>query len=497
MSGMFRRALPVVTVGLGLVLLRPLPALAVDAVTGISPAYGPSGTTVTVTGQNMSDATSVSFNGVSVAPSSVAPDGTSVTAVVPAGATTGVVTVNGVGGPTYTVSQPTTLALTGPAGVTFPTRAALVAHLTRADGTGVGGQYVDLYSRPRGATDFTLVFRGTTVADGGVTLRHAPAALTTYVARFAGTPAWLAAESGEVTLQVTPRLTFGVPPLPAMLTPTTVGGYLGPASSGATVVLQRYYSGAWHSERAARTDARGRYAWLLTWPRKGAFTYRATRAADASHLAVVSPAVTTTVVDRDLRPGTSGPDVLALQRKLASLHYDVGALNGYFGYDTSHAVVAFQKINKLARDGIAGTTVRARLGHPVGPRMLHPLAGKAMEIDLTRQVVLVAENGAVTRILDSSTGSGRWFTEPDGTRQIANTPLGHWSVVRKVDALVHAPLGELYRPAYFNWDGYAVHGNGSVPPYPASHGCVRITNSAMDRLFSWITLGTSVWVYRT
>src|SRR5690606_35305288 len=36
-------------------------------------------------------------------------------------------------------------------------------------------------------------------------------------------------------------------------------------------------------------------------------------------------------------------------------------------------------------------------------------------------------------------------------------------------------LGPLYRPKYFHEDGIAVHGYGSVPSRPASHGCVRVS----------------------
>jgi hypothetical protein len=42
-----------------------------------------------------------------------------------------------------------------------------------------------------------------------------------------------------------------------------------------------------------------------------------------------------------------------------------------------------------------------------------------------------------------------------------------------------------------------VHGYGSIPAEPASHGCVRVTNSAMDLLWSSdvATIGTEVIVY--
>jgi hypothetical protein len=42
-----------------------------------------------------------------------------------------------------------------------------------------------------------------------------------------------------------------------------------------------------------------------------------------------------------------------------------------------------------------------------------------------------------------------------------------------------------------------VHGFTSVPALPASHGCVRVSISAMNMLWAdgLIPIGTSVWVY--
>jgi lipoprotein-anchoring transpeptidase ErfK/SrfK len=54
----------------------------------------------------------------------------------------------------------------------------------------------------------------------------------------------------------------------------------------------------------------------------------------------------------------------------------------------------------------------------------------------------------------------------------------------------------MYRPKYFT-GGIAVHGSPSIPPVPASHGCVRVSNSAIDWLWdSWgLPIGTTVMVY--
>nr|WP_241769891.1 L,D-transpeptidase [Cellulosimicrobium sp. MM] len=57
-------------------------------------------------------------------------------------------------------------------------------------------------------------------------------------------------------------------------------------------------------------------------------------------------------------------------------------------------------------------------------------------------------------------------------------------------------LGDMWRPKFFT-GGIAVHGSGSIPPWPASHGCVRVANSAMNWLWdTWrADPGTTVLVY--
>ena len=42
---------------------------------------------------------------------------------------------------------------------------------------------------------------------------------------------------------------------------------------------------------------------------------------------------------------------------------------------------------------------------------------------------------------------------------------------------------------------FALHGEGSVPPYPASHGCVRITIPAMQRLYGSLYIGMTIYIY--
>ena len=57
-----------------------------------------------------------------------------------------------------------------------------------------------------------------------------------------------------------------------------------------------------------------------------------------------------------------------------------------------------------------------------------------------------------------------------------------------------SPLGTLYDPMYFT-GGYAIHGNPSVPPFPASHGCVRVPMWLASVLYADTPYGQTVYVY--
>jgi lipoprotein-anchoring transpeptidase ErfK/SrfK len=71
-------------------------------------------------------------------------------------------------------------------------------------------------------------------------------------------------------------------------------------------------------------------------------------------------------------------------------------------------------------------------------------------------------------------------------------------VYREVNAMHSSTLelGDMWRPKFFT-GGIAVHGSSSVPAFPASHGCVRVSNSAMDWIWdTWgAPSGTPVVVY--
>ena len=218
------------------------------------------------------------------------------------------------------------------------------------------------------------------------------------------------------------------------------------------------------------------------------------RPSDAAFPTSEPAPTTTTTLPPGPELGSSGPQVLAIQQRLQSLGYWLGAADGTFGDATQQAVYAFQKAAGIGRDGVVGPVTQAALAQGVVP---HPrsTSGFVVEVDLEHQLVMLVNDGALQQVLNTSTGGGYTYTS-DGVTAVADTPTGQFQIIREVDGMVVDSLGQLWRPKFFD-SGFAIHGDSYVPPYPVSHGCVRVSNEAIDWIWSQnlMPMGTSVWVY--
>lgn len=194
------------------------------------------------------------------------------------------------------------------------------------------------------------------------------------------------------------------------------------------------------------------------------------------------------------RPKPASYDVKAVQRTLRTLRYYVGAIDGDRRAAFRSAVMAFQKVNGIGADGAVGPKTLIALKHPVAPRLKGSGAGTRVEVDLTRQVLYVVKDGVVARILPVSSGSGERYRTKSGGFATALTPVGYYTIERRIVGERHADLGTLYDPQYF-YRGWAIHGSNSVPAYPASHGCVRVTRADAKYLLDQIAVGTRVYLY--
>jgi lipoprotein-anchoring transpeptidase ErfK/SrfK len=185
-----------------------------------------------------------------------------------------------------------------------------------------------------------------------------------------------------------------------------------------------------------------------------------------------------------------------LQQRLQDLGYFVTSVDDSFGGETQQAVFALQKAGGLYRDGVVGDATKAAADNGVVPQA-QTSSGKVLEIDINRQLVLAVEDGQVVKIINASSGNGETY-EAKGNTYTAYTPRGSFAVYREENRMYSSSLelGDMWRPKFFT-GGIAVHGSASVPAFPASHGCVRVSNSAMNWIWdTWgAPSGTPVVVY--
>ncbi|HKX26939.1 MAG TPA: L,D-transpeptidase family protein [Blastocatellia bacterium] len=182
------------------------------------------------------------------------------------------------------------------------------------------------------------------------------------------------------------------------------------------------------------------------------------------------------------------------ERRLSELGYWTGPVDGKWDDASRHALIAFQKVEGLARTGILTRAVYDVLSKAVRPSPLE--SGSAhVEVDLVRQVLFVIdETGTVTRILPVSTGSGKEFKSEGWARDAITWP-GHYKIYNKIAGWKTSPLGRLYYPNYF-MVGTAIHGYPSVPTKPASHGCIRIPMFAAKEFSRMMPIGMNVVVHK-
>jgi hypothetical protein len=203
---------------------------------------------------------------------------------------------------------------------------------------------------------------------------------------------------------------------------------------------------------------------------------------------------TTQSAKATLKPGSTGPAVLALQQRLSALGYWLGTPNGTFGDSTEQAVWALQKAAGISRTGTVGPPTQDALAVGTVP-IPRSTSGYVIEVDLEDDLVMFVTNGKIDDVLNTSTGGGYTYTQ-DGVTAVATTPTGHFHMYRQVNGLVVDSLGSLWRPKFFD-AGFAIHGDSNVPPEPVSHGCARVSNEAIDWIWAnnLAPIGTAVWVY--
>jgi hypothetical protein len=197
-----------------------------------------------------------------------------------------------------------------------------------------------------------------------------------------------------------------------------------------------------------------------------------------------TPVATTSFGVHTIKPsahfGGHGRSVRLLQEGLRALAY-VTPVDGSYEDSTGRAVLAFRKVNHMARVETPSTTVFEDLFRGKGGFTLkYPKAGRHLEFDWSRQVLVFAQGGKAVRIYHASSG-----------KPSTPTVFGTFHFYSKTPGTNSEGMVD---SNYFI-RGYAVHGYASVPPFAASHGCIRVPVPDASSIYSDISLGETIFVY--
>lgn len=191
-------------------------------------------------------------------------------------------------------------------------------------------------------------------------------------------------------------------------------------------------------------------------------------------------------------------DLVRIQALLADKGFYRGPVDGFHREQLDHAIMAFHKAADMERlpTLMPGDIEILSAWEPQVPDI--PDQPNRLEADLQRQVMHLVEEGEVVATLPISSGNGGWYISslPGYGWARAFTPKGSFRIRAHIPGWRYAALGALYKPWYFK-AGFAVHGSLSVPAFPASHGCIRVTMDDADWLSERLSIGFTVNVRNT
>lgn len=208
----------------------------------------------------------------------------------------------------------------------------------------------------------------------------------------------------------------------------------------------------------------------------------------------------------ELSPGASGPAVEYLQLRLAEAKLYRGPIDGYYPNDPweepgtmTSAVYAFHKFYE-APAGVAWTqgdhvdavwTIEdwERLDD-FTPEIPVARSGEPdrFEVDAHRELMWLILDGEVVAIFHVSVG-GEFTYLWQGKYEVAHTPRGDLDVISWSQVASRSKAytgGWMYRAWWYKYTHrwMSMHGFRYVPPYPASHGCVRVTFDDADWIYA-------------
>jgi len=174
--------------------------------------------------------------------------------------------------------------------------------------------------------------------------------------------------------------------------------------------------------------------------------------------------------------------------------------------DRTAAVDAISRRLLAAASAAGAAQPRARLTlAPVQPKVTEKTIGKAILVVLGERKLYLYNGAPVERTFGCAIGQAKYPT-PLGTFKIINksanpawrNPGSAWAkgMPSYIAPGPNNPLG--LRALYLNSPGIRIHGTNKLSSIgsPASHGCVRLANSDIVKLYPLVPMGTPVYIIK-
>lgn len=322
-------------------------------------------------------------------------------------------------------------------------------------------------------------------AEVGRTLTDAAGAyaLTFTPRRNGSVAASLAADAAVASepqaLEVKPKVSVSHGPLIPFLSARFVVKVAPSAYAGVVTVKVTHRGLVAGRYRARVRDGRA----VLLMPLRGVdgFTLTFTLAAD-NGLAARSFRKKVVVRARTLAVGSTGLYVKGMLTGLRRLAIRIPGMGSRFTTQVRDSVMAFQKAYRLPRTYVFNTANWRKLD---GARIIRPRYSSPathIEVDKGRQILMLVKGGKPFAIICVSTGA------------TGNTPEGTFRIRTKYPYTTSGFGGILVRTMGFVGN-FAIHGYAPVPPYPASHGCVREPIWVCAWVYGQSWVGERLYVY--
>lgn len=186
-------------------------------------------------------------------------------------------------------------------------------------------------------------------------------------------------------------------------------------------------------------------------------------------------------------PPIQGPDVLYLQKLLKASGFFSDLPQGLFDLPTAEAVRRFQQQSGLQDNGLVGAETWLRL---------HRYQEAALSLSPLPE--LVTEQPTITvdvsrRRLYFILGNKKTTYRVAVGKPKTPSPIGNWTITEKaVDP--GGPFGARWMRLSVPWGGYGIHGTNNPKSIGkrASHGCIRMYNKDVIKIYPLTPIGTPV-----